>query len=680
MAESSLSTEFECVVCSDELTQPKFIGPCNHTFCKNCIDKYWVSLGRPRTIPCPHCRQKCRIPQNGIDKLNDNFMLSSIMETYREQRQRTGKPVQVKCILCTNGASSLCKDCDFKLCPGCKGQHDHNPDTRDHELFGLCPAHGNGLLFFCNPCKQAVCSGCRVSYHNQGDHDVKPIRPVVGDLVCRIQAFSSELENAIRALNTEDRGKLMQLLVLVKQKSRLAEVQATASTERTIVDKKKEIRCLGAESKGIQVEIDLLANKKEALDDKTKRLVEDVDQLEKKKTTLIAHVRERFEGSAEKINQRLRFIDTSVKEMMMRSQQGRAMGSTKITIDTESIASLTSISHELEELVRSSRECDTPALVEEIKRHIGGLVLHVAGTGQDLEGVWGSQRVKGSDETKREFKQMKKVSDLHFPRDQPFEIVSKVKLTLGSNLATLRRSESASGADAIFFHDRVSSTFTHKITVGVHPAYDMTVSSTGDLVVVRGEQNPPIRVFNPKSGAYRDVNINKEVIDKLHFVETDESENMFVSSGRHLCVLNHNGIIIQHVELNEITFNMAFCAKSRVLNIAAEARILRFRWRNYLLEEISPSSHGVEGFLCCEVCIGSGGEVLVVGEKETEVVIYQVTEGTNEEDFVWRQVTYQGSVRAISISPPHIYIKDNNIWLGHDDKVEKFQLLCTGEQ
>ncbi|XP_064653209.1 uncharacterized protein LOC135503504 [Lineus longissimus] len=652
-ADSSLSSELECAICSDQLKQPKYIGSCNHTFCKECIDKYWVSLEKRRTIPCPQCREECPIPSNGVDDLKDNFMVTNIIETYRKQQQKAALLTEIKCTLCRNGASCFCKDCDLKLCPECKRNHDRNPQNHDHHLFGLCRSHGNGLLFFCNPCKQAVCGVCRLSDHKDCVHEVTPSRQVAINLISRIQACSAELEDAIRTQLGNQETKLSGLRDIVQQQSTSAEKQATVGTENNIAKNRKDIRDHQAKSQTIQKKIDILLKEKEKEDEITKQLVKDVDKLEKEKAKIIASVREKFTKSSEKINLRLRSLETRRQEMKTKIEQGRAVGSTKITIDTESIANLTSISQELVDLVGALRDSDTVAVIEEVTRSFG--------------------------KTKRDFRQLKKVCNFTFPGNRPCADVLRLKHLPDSRLATLARS-SGGWADTIYFHDEVSSSLTGTITEGVYPAYDMAFTSTGEVVVARHEK-PPIRVFKPATGAYRDINITHDgkVIDKLRRVETDESDNMFAltSFSNSFLLVKPNGTVIQCIRFPGRPYCMGFCSPNRTLYIAAVDRILRFHWSNNILEEISSCSHGVKGFRCYDVCIGSGGEVLVAGwMRNNDYVIYQVTEGADEEDMVLREIEYQDGVKRTGrYYSPHICINDDNLWLGYNDKPEKFKLV-----
>ncbi|XP_064651991.1 E3 ubiquitin-protein ligase TRIM56-like [Lineus longissimus] len=180
-------------------------------------------------------------PLNGVDDLKDNFMVTNIIETYRKHKKRTALLAEIKC-----------KECDFKMCPGCIGQHDSDLSTNAHDLYGLCPTHGKGLLFFCSPCKEAVCSGCRISDHKQGDHHLIPIRQVVRALMSCIQASFTELEDANMPRVGEHETKLSQLRDIVQQQSTSAEKQATVCTEKNIAKNREDIRDHQAKSQKIQ--------------------------------------------------------------------------------------------------------------------------------------------------------------------------------------------------------------------------------------------------------------------------------------------------------------------------------------------------------------------------------------------------------------------------------------------
>jgi hypothetical protein len=90
---------------------------------------------------------------------------------------------------------------------------------------------------------------------------------------------------------------------------------------------------------------------------------------------------------------------------------------------------------------------------------------------------------------------------------------------------------------------------------------------------------------------------------------------MFVATGypRPLLVLNPAGKVIEVVKVDCKTYRMTYCKASKVLYIAADDILLRYRWDGRHLEEMASSAHGVPGFLCCDICICRGGEVLATG-------------------------------------------------------------------
>lgn len=57
--------ELECVICTDILVRPVTL-PCQHTFCRSCIE-------RSEVRKCPNCRGPKTVPQN------DNFMIKQLV-------------------------------------------------------------------------------------------------------------------------------------------------------------------------------------------------------------------------------------------------------------------------------------------------------------------------------------------------------------------------------------------------------------------------------------------------------------------------------------------------------------------------------------------------------------------------------------------------------------------------
>ena len=74
-----------CKICLEPFLRPKGL-PCFHTFCEHCLKDYVRRHPgiRPGHFPCPMCRKDTRIPDGGIENLQDNFLLLSLSDTLEE--------------------------------------------------------------------------------------------------------------------------------------------------------------------------------------------------------------------------------------------------------------------------------------------------------------------------------------------------------------------------------------------------------------------------------------------------------------------------------------------------------------------------------------------------------------------------------------------------------------------
>ena len=86
-----------CSICNDVFKQPKAL-PCLHTYCAQCLREFIYSraydtIGR---FPCPLCRLEVNIPVGGVDRLMDNFHVTSLLDTVRI-REPVRPPVSRVC-------------------------------------------------------------------------------------------------------------------------------------------------------------------------------------------------------------------------------------------------------------------------------------------------------------------------------------------------------------------------------------------------------------------------------------------------------------------------------------------------------------------------------------------------------------------------------------------------------
>ncbi|KAJ1118093.1 hypothetical protein NDU88_006288 [Pleurodeles waltl] len=83
MDESSLLDLLECSVCLERLDTSARVLPCQHTFCRRCLQNIVTSR---RELRCPECRV---LVACGVDDLPANILLVRLLDGIR-QRPRAG--------------------------------------------------------------------------------------------------------------------------------------------------------------------------------------------------------------------------------------------------------------------------------------------------------------------------------------------------------------------------------------------------------------------------------------------------------------------------------------------------------------------------------------------------------------------------------------------------------------
>lgn len=95
MDESVLLDLLECPVCLERLDASAKVLPCQHTFCRRCLQGILGSRGELR---CPECRT---LVECAVDELPSNILLVRLLDGIKQRPRRTGSGAGV----CTNGTS-----------------------------------------------------------------------------------------------------------------------------------------------------------------------------------------------------------------------------------------------------------------------------------------------------------------------------------------------------------------------------------------------------------------------------------------------------------------------------------------------------------------------------------------------------------------------------------------------
>lgn len=95
MDESVLLDLLECPVCLERLDASAKVLPCQHTFCRRCLQSILGSRGELR---CPECRT---LVECAVDELPSNILLVRLLDGIKQRPRRAGPGAAV----CANGTA-----------------------------------------------------------------------------------------------------------------------------------------------------------------------------------------------------------------------------------------------------------------------------------------------------------------------------------------------------------------------------------------------------------------------------------------------------------------------------------------------------------------------------------------------------------------------------------------------
>ncbi len=120
--------ELSCPVCHEIFKDPVVLS-CSHSFCKECIQKFWRTT---KTQECPLCRRR-----SSRDDPPCNLVLKNLCESFLKRNERR-----------SSGSEEICS------------------------------SHSEKLKLFCLEDKQPVCLVCRDSQKHV-NHTFRPINEVI---------------------------------------------------------------------------------------------------------------------------------------------------------------------------------------------------------------------------------------------------------------------------------------------------------------------------------------------------------------------------------------------------------------------------------------------------------------------------------------------------------------------
>ncbi|KAM9351225.1 E3 ubiquitin/ISG15 ligase TRIM25 [Symphorus nematophorus] len=179
-----LTYELSCPICLQLYSDPVVL-PCGHNYCRACICKTADTASKnDKTLPrCPECREEYQ----GMESLQKNFKLCSIIEGFRAsapQLDLQAEPGRMKvfCDHCIDEqllAVKTCLKCEVSLCSRHFQRHQEKESFRAHAVvdplneLGMkgCAVHHRPLEYFCSSDMTLLCATCFIEGHHQ-NHDV----------------------------------------------------------------------------------------------------------------------------------------------------------------------------------------------------------------------------------------------------------------------------------------------------------------------------------------------------------------------------------------------------------------------------------------------------------------------------------------------------------------------------
>ncbi|XP_019221694.1 nuclear factor 7, ovary-like [Oreochromis niloticus] len=144
--ETFLKSYLSCHVCSETFIDPVSLN-CKHSFCLNCLQKFWEQANNRN---CPICKRK-----SSKEDLRVNFVLKELADSF-EARQKAG-------------------------------------ETGEKKLITMCRKHAEEPKLFCVDEQRAVCTVC--DFPHQQSHKLVPVEEAVSVLKKHLKSDLKSLQD-----------------------------------------------------------------------------------------------------------------------------------------------------------------------------------------------------------------------------------------------------------------------------------------------------------------------------------------------------------------------------------------------------------------------------------------------------------------------------------------------------
>ena len=255
-----LEKEITCSICQEHYTQPKVL-PCLHYYCKQCILKLSLIIGKDKPFCCPECRKEAILPGGIEDNLQTAFFVNRFKALYDQQERALSKE-EVKCEMCSTSrvkARAFCRECGMFVCGDCIKSHQRMKVFDGHKILSLdevkkarakdvltqnppakkCQLHDELLKIFCFDCNRLICLECAVKDHRDHDFEFNHVaatkkRNELIESLKPLREMVSSLSLAVEDIET------MEYLLAAQGQSVANKIKTSFEELHTIIERHKE--------------------------------------------------------------------------------------------------------------------------------------------------------------------------------------------------------------------------------------------------------------------------------------------------------------------------------------------------------------------------------------------------------------------------------------------------------
>ncbi|XP_064651073.1 uncharacterized protein LOC135502294 [Lineus longissimus] len=688
--------EHLCSICLNEFVEPK-ITPCGHTFCKECLQKYVDNLtaedGTPLELECPFCKQPLAIP-DGVDSLATNRSTVDIINAHKRSDESRRNLETHKCDICEGPISTLASlACDAQECAG-DGLRFCEPCAREHvseyncghNICGLCKSHGKPMRHFCTAigCNEPICHNCRGVEHS--GHDVQ--------LYCDV--IATEVENLESDLKA-GRQKITQLD---------AQSLSLCSKERDSTSSVEELN--SNLKKGIDLAIK--RNKQVIRDDEAeiqlrdRRIREYTDQ-NKRLNVIKGSLPRRIEGE---LSNKMAAIESSLSEMEFVKEQITNLLRRGKELITERVLQKSSLRDDMRLTSKHLRDKIKTAERDWVTPHLKSKNFDVEGVNELLQDLVDDVNLQRERITAMACAGLEYYSTDHnaIPAEtyefgcleipnsdcecdddktktclvevKSVVLMSKCRLAVCCVTGAAGVRKNMKKKQNVWLWDNYTTTATRPkllISDDAMVEYEyMTKGGENELVLLR-RKNPVITILNAdvKTKVRRlHVELPEHAIRELWQVDVDSDGHFLLSyftSGNHtLALVDNSGDSLKVV----CNFGVQNCDQISFSRLTREVVTCSFyddmisvygidgKDINKRLSKNASSPHGVGQLVCTDICVGSLGDIFVVGRIKGDPVLKGVYKIILSDDS--REVeSYEELYQMRSQSDPRCSVHNNRL-------------------